>query len=447
MIPSSPVIMGAKMRGSDERNEALFSYVNLEDRIPAQHPLRLIREIVNGALARLDGAFDTLYAADGRPSIAPERLLRAALIQILFSVRSERQLMEQMQYNLLFRWFVGLGIDAPVWVPTVFSKNRDRLLTTDIARQFLAAILADKAVAPLLSDEHFSVDGTLIKAWASMKSFQPKEAANGAEPAADDAGPGQAGGGASTAEPVASGDANPAQQGGAPASVSADGGDAGLVQDGGASTIELAASDGEASGQNGGTPAAEQPAAGRNAEVDFHGQKRSNETHASRTDPDARLYRKGPGKEAKLCFMGHALMENRNGLVVDACLTQADGHAEREAALAMVEPRADRPGRITLGADKGYDAEDFVNELRSMNVTPHVAAKKSGSAIDGRTTRHAGYAISQRIRKRIEEVFGWGKTVGPLAQTMLRGTERVGAQFTLTVAGYNLARLPKLLAA
>ncbi len=447
MIPSSPVIMGAKMRGSDERNEALFSYVNLEDRIPAQHPLRLIREIVNGALARLDGAFDTLYAADGRPSIAPERLLRAALIQILFSVRSERQLMEQMQYNLLFRWFVGLGIDAPVWVPTVFGKNRDRLLTTDIARQFLAAILADKAVAPLLSDEHFSVDGTLIKAWASMKSFQPKEAANGAEPAADDAGPGQAGGGASTAEPVASGDANPAQQGGAPASVSADGGDAGLVQDGGASTIELAASDGEASGQNGGTPAAEQPAAGRNAEVDFHGQKRSNETHASRTDPDARLYRKGPGKEAKLCFMGHALMENRNGLVVDACLTQADGHAEREAALAMVEPRADRPGRITLGADKGYDAEDFVNELRSMNVTPHVAAKKSGSAIDGRTTRHAGYAISQRIRKRIEEVFGWGKTVGPLAQTMLRGTERVGAQFTLTVAGYNLARLPKLLAA
>ena len=447
MIPSSPVIMGAKMRGSDERNEALFSYVNLEDRIPAQHPLRLIREIVNGALARLDGAFDTLYAADGRPSIAPERLLRAALIQILFSVRSERQLMEQMQYNLLFRWFVGLGIDAPVWVPTVFSKNCDRLLTTDIARQFLAAILADKAVAPLLSDEHFSVDGTLIKAWASMKSFQPKEAANGAEPAADDAGPGQAGGGASTAEPVASGDANPAQQGGAPASVSADGGDAGLVQDGGASTIELAASDGEASGQNGGTPAAEQPAAGRNAEVDFHGQKRSNETHASRTDPDARLYRKGPGKEAKLCFMGHALMENRNGLVVDACLTQADGHAEREAALAMVEPRADRPGRITLGADKGYDAEDFVNELRSMNVTPHVAAKKSGSAIDGRTTRHAGYAISQRIRKRIEEVFGWGKTVGPLAQTMLRGTERVGAQFTLTVAGYNLARLPKLLAA
>ena len=409
MIPSSPVIMGAKMRGSDERNEALFSYVNLEDRIPARHPLRLIREIVNAALAKLDGVFAELYAAEGRPSIAPERLLRAALIQILFSVRSERQLMEQMQYNLLFRWFAGLGIDDPVWVPTVFSKNRDRLLTTDIARQFLAAILADKAVAPLLSDEHFSVDGTLIQAWASMKSFQPKEAASGAEPAAGgDASPGQDSG-ASTGEPATSGDAGP--------------------------------------GQDGGAPATEPPAAGRNAEVDFHGQKRSNDTHVSRTDPEARLYRKGPGKEAKLCFMGHALMENRNGLVVDACLTQADGHAEREAALALIEPLADRPGRITLGGDKNYDAEDFVNELRSMNVTPHVAAKRTGSAIDGRTTKHEGYALSQRIRKRIEEVFGWGKTVGPIAQTMLRGAERVGAQFTFTVAGYNLARLPKLLAA
>jgi transposase len=386
----------------------LFSYVNLEDPVPSRHPLRLIREIVNSALARLDGAFAPLYAAEGRPSIAPERLLRAALIQILFSVRSERQLMEQMQYNLLFRWFVGLGIDDPVWVPTVFSKNRDRLLTTDIARQFLAAILADKAVAPLLSDEHFSVDGTLIQAWASMKSFQPKDAASSTEPPAV--------------------------------------GDAGSGRDDGASATEPAISGGGAN-QDGGAPAAEQPAAGRNAEVDFHGQKRSNATHASRTDPEARLYRKGPGKEARLCFMGHALMENRNGLVVDACLTEADGHAEREAALAMIEPRADRPGRITLGADKGYDAEDFVNELRSMNVTPHVAAKITGSALDGRTTRHEGYAVSQRIRKRIEEVFGWGKTIGPLSQTMLRGAERVGAQFILTVAGYNLARLPKLLAA
>lgn len=381
------------MRGSDSRNEVLFSYVNLEERVPAAHPLRKIRSIVNRALAALDAEFAALYAAEGRPSIPPERLLRAALIQILFSIRSERQLMEQMQYNLLFRWFVGLSVDEPVWVPTVFSKNRDRLLTTDIARKFLAAILADKAVAPLLSDEHFSVDGTLVEAWASMKSFQPKTEAGGEPPA-----------------------------------------------------------DGTGSSQNGGTPAApEKPVpaedTGRNGEANFHGEKRSNETHASVTDPEARLYRKGKGKEAKLCYMGHALMENRNGLVVDACFTQADGHAERTAALAMIEPRADRPGRITLAADKGYDAEDFVNELRSMNVTPHVAAKNKGSAIDGRTTRHAGYTISLRVRKRIEEVFGWGKTVGPIAKTMLRGVERAGAQFTFTLAGYNLARLPKLLAA
>jgi transposase len=374
----------AFMRGSDEVSGSLFSYVDIEDRIPAFHPLRKVRAIVNKALAALDAEFAKLYAADGRPSIAPERLLRAALLQILFSIRSERQLMEQMQYNLLFRWFVGLGLDDPVWVPTVFTKNRDRLLTTDIARKFLAAILSDKAVAPLLSDEHFSVDGTLIEAWASMKSFKPKAETDGAEPPAGEAG---SGGGATSA--------------------------------------------GE----------------GRNAEVNFHGEKRSNETHASVTDPDARLYRKGEGKEAKLCYMGHALMENRNGLVVEACLTGADGHAERHAALAMIEQRADRPIRITLGADKGYDTEDFVNELKSMNVTPHVAAKAKGSAIDGRTTRHAGYAISQRIRKRIEEAFGWSKTIGPAAKTMLRGVERVGAQFTFTLAAYNLVRLPQLLAA
>jgi transposase len=392
------------MRGSDEQNGALFSYVNLEDRVPARHPLRVIRRIVNAALVRLDAAFADLYAAEGRPSTPPERLLRAVLIQILFSIRSERQLMEQMHYNLLFRWFVGLGIDDPVWVPTVFTKNRDRLLTTDIARQLLAAILADKAVKPLLSDEHFSVDGTLIQAWASMKSFQPKQTAGGAEP-------------------PAGGDAGPGEDGAAPAGAKAN------------------PDQGEA------VPAAEAPSAGRNAEADFHGQKRSNETHASRTDPQARLYRKGPGKEARLCFMGHALMENRSGLIVDACLTEASGHAERVAALAMIELRADRPGRITLGADKGYDTEDFVNELRSMNVTPHVAAKAAGSALDGRTTRHAGYATSQRIRKRIEEAFGWSKTIGPAARTMLRGLERVGAQFTFTLAGYDLARLPKLLAA
>ena len=382
------------MRGQDGQTGSMFSYVDLEERVPSGHPLRKIREFVNAALATLDAAFAELYCADGRPSIAPERLLRAALIQILFSIRSERQLMEQMRYNLLFRWFVGLGIDDPVWVPTVFTKNRDRLLNTDIARQFLAAILAHKDVAPLLSDEHFSVDGTLIKAWASMKSFQPKAGAEGSEPP----GAGSSGSGEASAEAQACEAAAPADK-------------------------------------------------GRNAEVDFHGQKRSNETHGSVTDPDARLYRKGEGKEAKLCYMGHALMENRSGLVVEASLSRADGHAERNAALSMIEPRADRAVRITLGADKGYDAEDFVNELRSMNVTPHVAAKAKGSAIDGRTTRRAGYAISQRIRKRIEEPFGWSKTVGLEAKTMLRGLERVGGQFIFNLAAYNLVRLPKLLAA
>jgi transposase len=382
------------MRGQDGQTGSMFSYVDLEERVPLSHPLRKIREFVNAALAALDAAFAELYSADGRPSIAPERLLRAALIQILFSIRSERQLMEQMQYNLLFRWFVGLGIDDPVWVPTVFTKNRDRLLNTDIARQFLAAILAHKDVAPLLSDEHFSVDGTLIKAWASMKSFQPKAGAEGSEPP----GAGSSGSGEASAEAQACEAAAPADK-------------------------------------------------GRNAEVDFHGQKRSNETHGSVTDPDARLYRKGEGKEAKLCYMGHALMENRSGLVVEASLSRADGHAERNAALSMIEPRADRAVRITLGADKGYDAEDFVNELRSMNVTPHVAAKSKGSAIDGRTTRRAGYAISQRIRKRIEEPFGWSKTVGLAAKTMLRGLERVGGQFIFNLAAYNLVRLPKLVAA
>ena len=377
------------MRGQDGQTGSMFSYVDLEERVPSGHPLREIREFVNAALATLDAAFAELYCADGRPSIAPERLLRAALIQILFSIRSERQLMEQMQYNLLFRWFVGLGIDDPVWVPTVFTKNRDRLLNTDIARQFLAAILAHKDVAPLLSDEHFSVDGTLIKAWASMKSFQPKAGAEGSEPP----GAGSSGSGEASAEAQACEAAAPADK-------------------------------------------------GRNAEVDFHGQKRSNETHGSVTDPDARLYRKGEGKEAKLCYMGHALMENRSGLVVEASLSRADGHAERNAALSMIEPRADRAVRITLGADKGYDAEDFVNELRSMNVTPHVAAKSKGSAIDGRTTRRAGYAISQRIRKRIEEPFGWSKTVGLAAKTMLRGLERVGGQFIFNLAAYNLVRLP-----
>jgi Transposase domain (DUF772)/Transposase DDE domain len=294
------------------------------------------------------------------------------LLQAFYSIRSERQLMERLKFDLLFRWFVGIGVDDVVWDHSTFSKNRDRLLEGDIAAKFLSAVLAQPRVKRLLNSEHFSVDGALIEAWASMKSFRLRDGSG---------------------EPPAGG--------------------------------------------------------GRDREADFHGQKRSNETHASTTDPQARLYRKGPGKEAKLCFMGHALMENRNGLVVDACLTEANGHAERIAALHMIEPRADRPRAITLGADKAYDAEDFINELRSTNATPHVAQNTSGptSSIDGRTTRHAGYAISQRIRKRIEEAIGWIKTVAGQERTKFRGRERVGWAFALAAAAYNLARLPKLLEA
>jgi transposase len=325
---------------------------------------------VNGALAGLSGEFDALYATGfGRPSIPPERLLRALLLQAFYGIRSERQIMERLEFDLLFRWFVGLGVDDAAWDQTTFSKNRDRLLAGDVAARFLAAVLADPKVKRLLSTEHFSVDGTLIEAWASMKSFRPKDGSG------------------------------------------------------------------------------EPPAAGKNGERDFHGETRSNVTHMSTTDPDARLLRKSAGQEAKLCFMGHALMENRNGLVVDALLTYADGHAERIAALAMIEPRADRPGRITLGADKGYDAEDFVNELRSMNVAPHVAAKARGSAIDGRTTHHASYRASQIVRKRIEEAFAWAKAAAGFARTRHRGLGRVGWQFTLAMAAYNLVRLPKLLSA
>jgi transposase len=390
------------MRGTDEASGSLFSYVDLEERIPARHPLRKIRQVVNDALASLDGEFAPLYADFGRPSIAPERLIRASLIQILFSIRSERQLMEQMQYNLLFRWFVGLGIDDPVWVATVFTKNRDRLLTTDMSRKVMAAILAHREVAPLLSDEHFSVDGTLIKAWASMKSFQPK--AEGAPP--DDDGPG-----------------------GPPAH-------------------ETAPDDQPAHPEPETGPMPRPNHRNRNAEVDFKGEKRSNATHASTTDPQARLYKKSPGAGAVLCFMGHALMENRHGLVVQGDLTQADGHAERKAALDMVHRHS--PGsarRLTLGADKGYDAAEFVSGLRQARVTPHVARKARYSAIDGRTTRHDGYALSQKHRKRIEETFGWAKTVGGMAQTVYRGVERVRSRFILTMAANNLARLPRLLGA
>jgi transposase len=392
------------MRGTDEASGSLFSYVDLEERVPAGHPLRKIRQIVNDALVSLDAEFDALYTDFGRPSIAPERLIRASLLQILFSIRSERQLMEQMDYNLLFRWFVGLGIDDPVWVPTVFTKNRNRLLTTDMSRKVMAAILAHPSVKPLLSDEHFSVDGTLIKAWASMKSFQPKEDTT---PPRDD------------------------DPGGPPPSAH-----------------DQPFADTDQPQQTETQPMPDTPRQPRNAEVNFRGEKRSNATHASVTDPDARLYKKAPGAAAMLCFMGHTLMENRNGLVVQAELTHADGHGERKAALEMINRHS--PGstrRLTLGADKGYDSADFVADLRRMVVTPHVAQKARHSAIDGRTTQHPGYALSQRRRKKIEEPFGWAKTVGGMSQTVHRGLDRVRAQFTMTMAACNLARLPKLLAA
>ncbi len=404
------------MRGTDKISGSLFSYVDIEDRIPGRHPLRQVKRIVDDALASLDAEFDRLYAAEGRPSIPPERLMRASLIQILFSVRSERQLMEQMQYNLLFRWFVGLGVDDAVWVPTVFTKNRDRLLTTDMSRKFLAAILAHREVAPLLSDEHFSVDGTLIKAWASMKSFQPRPT----DAPSDDGAPGDP----PAAAPDPGGD-QPAQQ-----------------------TADQADPEPAAETAPETAPMPKPARRDRNAEVDFRGERRTNATHASTTDPDARLFRKSKGTGAMLCFMGHTLMENRNGLIVQAELTHADGYAERRAALGMIHRHS--PGstrRLTLGADKGYDSADFVAELRQACVTPHVAQKARGSAIDGRTTRHAGYAVSQQRRKKIEEPFGWAKTVGGMAQTVLRGLDRVRARFTLTMVASNLARLPKLLAA
>ena len=362
------------MRGSDERSGSLFSYVDLEARVPMDHPLRAIREIANAALSELSADFAAMYAPLGRPSIPPEKLLRASLVQAFYTIRSERQLMERLEFDLLFRWFVGLGIDDPVWDHSVFSKNRDRLLEGEIAAKFLAAILNQPKVRQLLSSDHFSVDGTLVEAWASMKSFKPRTDGGGGEPP---------------------------------------------------------------------------PGGGRNEEADFRGEKRSNQTHASTSDPDARLYRKGSGMEAKLCFIGHALMENRHGLFVDTRLTGASGHAERLAGLDMIEPRADRPHAITLAGDKNFDTRDFVMELREINVTPHVAQNNTSrrSAIDGRTTRHAGYAISQRIRKWIEEGFGWMKTVGGMRKTRYRGLEKVGWSFTLTAAAYNLIRLPKLMAA
>jgi transposase len=364
------------MRGREEGSEGLFSYVRLEERIPADHPLRSIRPLVDEALGSLNGRFEGLYSWMGRPSIPPEMLLRATLLQAFFSVRSERMLMEQINYNLLFRWFVGLPMDAEVWHPTVFTHNRDRLMDADVAREFLAALLALPQVRKLLSSEHFSVDGTLIEAWASMKSFRPKDGSG------------------------------------------------------------------------------EPPGPGRNSERNFHKEKRSNESHASTTDPDARLYRKADGRESRLCFMGHVLMENRNGLAVDAALTHATGTAERDATLVMLGRRqTDR--RITLGADKAYDVTAFVENLRGRQVTPHIAingrVSKHGvvrrTAVDGRTTRHAGYAASQVCRKRIEEVFGWIKAQAGRGKVKVRGCAKAEAVFTFAVAAYNLIRIPKLLAA
>lgn len=366
------------MRGSDERSGALFSYVDLEARVRRDHPLRLIRQMANAALADLSEDFAALYPPRlGRPSIPPERLLRAMLLQAFYGIRSERQLMERMEFDLLFRWFVGLGVDDTAWDHSSFTKNRDRLLEGEMAAKFLRAVLAQPKVKRLISSDHFSVDGTLIEAWASLKSFRRKDGSD-----SDPDGP------------------------------------------------------------------------GRNAERGFKKEKRSNQTHQSTTDPEARLYKKGDGQPAKLCYLGHALMENRHGLAVDGSLTLATGTAEREATLQMLDRRPTRR-RITLGADKAYDVRQFVEDLRARKVTPHIAVDghlspkgvPRSTAIDGRTKRHPGYAVSQRCRKRIEEVFGWIKSSAGLAKVKLRGRRKVEAAFTLGLVAYNLVRLPKLLGA
>ncbi len=348
----------------------MFSYVSPEQRVPADHPLRPIRTMVDVALKGLSRSFTRMYADWGRPSIAPERLLRALLLQALYSIRSERMLMEQLEYNLLFRWFVGLNRGEPVWVATVFSKNRDRLLMGEIAEKFFAQVLGQARANDLLSDEHFSVDGTLIEAWASQKSFQRKD-------------------------------------------------------------------------QDRTTP----PEDPGNPTLDFHGEQRRNDTHASTTDPEARLARKSSDHESKLAYCGNLLIENRNGLVVDTELVECSGTAERDAAVRMAE-RIEGDQRVTVGGDKGYDTRGFVREMRDRNVTPHVSQntnRAGGSAIDGRTTRHAGYRVSQRNRKRIEEVLGGLKTVGMLRKTRHRGVFKVGWVFTFAAAAYNLLRMRNLL--
>ncbi len=348
----------------------MYSYISPEDRVRADHPLRSIRGMADDALRAMSPRFDAMYAKTGRPSIPPEKLLRAQLIQMLYSIRSERLLMEEIDYSMVFRWFVGMNLDEPVWDATVFTKNRNRLLEGDVAREFLCEVVLQAQGKGLTSDEHFTVDGTLIEAWASLKSFQPKDSK---QDPPDDPG---------------------------------------------------------------------------NPTVNFHGEKRSNDTHESTTDADSRLARKGNGKEAKLSYNGNLLTENRSGLIVGTELFQANGTAERDAALVMLE-RITTPRRITVGADKGYDTKDFVAECRHMNVTPHVAQntkRNGGSAIDARTTWHAGYAVSQQKRKRIEECFGWLKTVALIGKVRHRGIERVGWLFTFAAAAYNLVRMRKLTA-
>ncbi len=355
------------MRGADDPQDALFSYVSLESRIPADHPIRPLRRLVDQVLADLSPHFAELYTSRGRPSIAPERLLRALLLQVLYSVRSERQLVEQLEYNMLFRWFVGLQLDDVVWDATTFTKNRARLEAGDIATHFFAGVLETARRQHLLSAEHFRVDGTLLEAWASLKSIRPLDGPP--PPPPDDPG---------------------------------------------------------------------------NPSIDFHGETRTNATHRSTTDPDARLARKGRGKEAKLAYQGHVLMENRHGLAVNAQVTQASGTAERDAAVALTAAIPSAASQVTLGADKGYDTRGFVEEMRALHITPHVAqntARSGGSAIDSRTTRHPGYATRQRVRKRIEEIFGWLKTVGGLRKLRHRGRERVDWQFVFAVATYNLVRM------
>jgi transposase/IS5 family transposase len=350
------------MRGDERVQDGMFSYLTLEQRIPRDHPLRELRRLTDVVLRSLGGEFDSLYSASGRPSIAPEYILRALLLQAFYTIRSERQLVEQIQYNLLYRWFVGLGMDDAVWNHAVFSKNRDRLLTSEVAQQFFAAVL--EQAKPFMSNDHFTVDGTLIEAWASQKSFRSKDAPD---------------------------------------------------------------SDG----------------------TNFHGDTRSNDTHESTSDPDARLYKKSYGKESKLAYLGHALVENRNGLIAAAMATQADGYAEREAALTMLaDKQKGRKRRITVGGDKGYDAQDFVAEARALNVTPHIAKNDKGrrSHMDGRTTRHPGYAISLSCRWLVEKTFGWLKQTGPLGHVKLRGLHKVEWLFVFGCAAHNLLRLPRLIA-